>query len=230
MTTLSTPIFPDLQFLVDQLRVQVYPNRQLLGQAAAIDVALYIKELQQKYPKDKKIRIIFAAAPSQNEILATLCNTNIGIDWSRIEAFHMDEYIGLSSSAPQLFSNFLYDHIWNHVQPSIVHTLQSSTNDNTNAATNECERYSKLLLNGPIDIVCLGIGENGHLAFNDPPVADFQDIQQVKIVELETICRQQQVNDGCFASLNDVPTHALTLTIPALLRGTRLFCCVPGKT
>lgn len=227
--------------MVDKLRVHVYPNRQLLGQAAAIDVALYIQSLQQRYPLERKIRIIFAAAPSQNEILATLCNTNIGIDWSRIEAFHMDEYIGLHSTASQLFSNFLDTHIWSNVQPSLVHKLNSSSQNNNGSSSSsstttntdaqkECERYSALLLNGPIDIVCLGIGENGHLAFNDPPVANFEDTQQVKIVELETVCRQQQVNDGCFAAIEDVPTHALTLTIPALLRGTRLFCCVPGKT
>ncbi|MNZ79423.1 Glucosamine-6-phosphate deaminase [compost metagenome] len=101
--------------------------------------------------------------------------------------------------------------------------------DSASTVEAECERYSKLLQEAPIDIVCLGIGENGHLAFNDPPVADFEDPMTVKAVELDHACRLQQVNDGCFAELNEVPTHAITLTIPALLSGQHLYCIVPGR-
>lgn len=206
---------------VDSLKVNVYQDRQSMGIAAGSDVAAKIKEL---LAQKESVRMIFAAAPSQNEMLGELVK-DPSIDWSRITAFHMDEYIGLPNDAPQKFSHFLCDRLFDLVKPGAVHLIDSS---NTKEA--ECERYSKLLQEASIDIVCLGIGENGHIAFNDPPVADFNDPLLVKAVELDDACRQQQVNDGCFPAFADVPTHALTLTIPALLSGAHLFCVVPGPT
>jgi len=206
---------------VDRLKIRVFPDRGALGAAAGADVAAKIRELQAA--KDR-IRIIFAAAPSQNEMLATLAKAE-GIDWSRITALHMDEYLGLRDAAPQRFGRFLKDHLFDLVHPGQVYLIGSA-----NEIDIECQRYEEFLAEGPIDIVCLGIGENGHIAFNDPPVADFNDRHKIKAVELDEACRQQQVNDGCFSTLANVPTHALTLTIPTLMAGAHLFCCVPGPT
>lgn len=206
---------------VDQLEVKVYKDRQAMGRSAGEEAAAHIRRLLET---QEQVRMIFASAPSQNEFLQTLTRAE-GIDWSRITAFHMDEYIGLPPQAPQLFSAFLAERLFNIVKPGTVHLI-----DSTASVEAECARYAALLTEAPIDIVCLGIGENGHIAFNDPPVADFDDPHLVKPVELDPISRQQQVNDGCFPTLDDVPTRALTLTIPALFSGKRLFCIVPGST
>jgi glucosamine-6-phosphate deaminase len=211
----------EVSFVVERLTVRSFADRRMLGDSAGADVASAVRQLQATKPM---LRMVFAAAPSQNETLAALVRAP-GIDWSRITAFHMDEYVGLPGDAPQAFGRFLRDRLFDRVRPAFVHLI-----DGNNDPTAECRRYADLLRAGPIDVVCLGIGENGHLAFNDPPVADFDDPAAIKMVELETACRQQQVNDGCFASLSDVPTHALTLTIPTLMSGARLFCAVPGPT
>lgn len=205
----------------DSLKVEVYANRNEMGTAAGHDAAEKMKELLNR---KENIRMVFAAAPSQNEFLQTLSSIG-GIDWSRVTAFHMDEYIGLPLDAPQRFGTFLSKRLFDKVKPGKVHLIDSSNDSHA-----ECLRYGKLLDEAPIDIVCLGIGENGHIAFNDPPVADFDDQALVKSVELDLMCRQQQVNDGCFSRLEDVPLHALTLTIPALMAGAHLFCIVPGST
>lgn len=205
----------------DQLHVKVYGSRQSMGEAAAIEAGAKIKELQSR---KENVRIIFAAAPSQNEFLAALAAQG-GIDWSRITAFHMDEYIGLPGDAPQRFSRFLCDGLFDLVKPGQLHLIQCDS-----SIEEECNRYGNLIAAEPIDIICLGIGENGHIAFNDPPVADFHDPAIIKPVMLDDACRQQQVNDGCFESFNDVPTHALTLTIPTMMSGAHLYCIVPGPT
>ena len=169
--------------------------------------------------------MIFAAAPSQNEVLANLANDK-EIPWGRVNAFHMDEYIGLDKDAPQGFGNFLRDHIFGIAPFKSVNYIRIDAPD----ADEECARYSALLRENPVDIVVLGIGENGHIAFNDPPFADFDDDKLVKPVKLDEVCRNQQVNDGCFATISDVPTHALTLTVPALMSGAELYCIVPAIT
>ena len=138
----------------------------------------------------------------------------------------MDEYIGLPASAPQGFGNFLKNAIFGKVNFKSVNYINGNADD----LDAEFARYTKLLTDHPTDIVCLGIGENGHIAFNDPPVADFNDAVLVKAVKLDEICRQQQVNDGCFKTIDDVPTHAVTLTIPALCKGKYMFCSVPAIT
>ena len=169
------------------------------------------------------INIIFAAAPSQQECLRSLVEDK-SIEWTRINAFHMDEYIGLPAGAPQSFDNFLKNHIFAKVPFRQVNYINGSNPD----FDQECTRYANLLKANPVDIVCLGIGENGHIAFNDPPVADFNDNKVIKVVELDLVCRQQQVNDKCFDVLGQVPTHAFTLTIPTLLSADYLFCVVPA--
>jgi glucosamine-6-phosphate deaminase len=208
-------------FAVDRLNVRIYPDRKALGAAAGHDVAAKMREMLESHGR---LRMIFAAAPSQNEMLATLATAD-GIDWKRVTAFHMDEYLGLPAGAPQRFSQYLCDHLFDLVTPGKVHLI-----DSANHVDAECARYADLLNESPIDLVCLGIGENGHIAFNDPPVAEFDDPKTIKPVGLDMACRQQQVNDGCFPSLDAVPTHAVTLTIPTLMSGAHLFCAVPGPT
>lgn len=212
---------PPAVYDVERMRVLVYDHRSQTGSAAAGYVGRKIRTLLQS--SAAPVRIVFAAAPSQNELYEGLVQEQ-GIDWSRVCAFHMDEYIGLTADAPQRFGNYLTDRLFSRVNPGRVELLNGLGD-----AEQECRRYTSLLNEAPIDIVCLGIGENGHIAFNDPPVADFADPSLVKVVELEGACRQQQVNDGCFASLGDVPTHALTLTVPALMAGRHLFGVVPGR-
>ncbi|KOP64689.1 glucosamine-6-phosphate deaminase [Bacillus sp. FJAT-18019] len=212
---------PVLEEVQDKLKIRVHTGREAMGKAAADDISAQMKRLLAT--KDR-IRIVFAAAPSQNECLAALVQTE-GLDWSRVTAFHMDEYIGLPSSAPQRFGNFLSQRLFDQVSPGEVHLI-----DGMNEPEAECDRYSRLITAAPIDMVVLGIGENGHIAFNDPPVADFTDPLWVKQVKLDEACRLQQVNDGCFASLEEVPEYALTLTIPALMSGAHLFCIVPGAS
>ena len=206
----------------DLLKVNIYASRDEMGAAAAADVkAAILRALDEK----ESINMIFAAAPSQNEVLANLANDK-QIPWGRVNAFHMDEYIGLDKDAPQGFGNFLRDHIFGIAPFKSVNYIRIDAPD----AEEECKRYSALLSANPVDIVVLGIGENGHIAFNDPPFADFDDTKLVKTVKLDEVCRNQQVNDGCFASIDDVPTHALTLTVPALMSGKELYCIVPAKT
>ncbi|MDF2962257.1 MAG: glucosamine-6-phosphate deaminase [Paenibacillus sp.] len=213
-------IEPEQSMTVDNLKVRVYSGRRELGTAAGRDAAEAVRiRLKEK----AEVRIIFAAAPSQNEFLEQLSREE-GIDWKRITAFHMDEYIGLPEGSPLRFSEFLKRSVFDKVSPGTVHLIDGSPEEE------ECRRYSQLLKEAPIDFVFLGIGENGHIAFNDPPVADFADPAAVKAILLEEACRQQQVNDGCFPDLDSVPTHALTLTIPILMSAEQLFCMVPGPT
>ena len=206
----------------DKLEVKIFETRDLMGIAAADDIAAAIKEL---LAEKEEINMIFAAAPSQNDMLLHLCEKT-DIEWERINAFHMDEYIGLAPDAPQCFSNFLKRGIFDLKPFKSVNLINAGATD----AQTEADRYTKLLKDHPIDIVCMGIGENGHIAFNDPHVAEFDDKETVKIVELDEVCRMQQVNDGCFEKLDDVPKCALTLTIPTLVSCKYNFCVVPAKT
>ncbi len=209
-------------FYKDKLKVKVFENRTLMGEDAAKDIKNAIVTLL----KDKaEINMIFAAAPSQNDMLKALISDK-DIAWNRINAFHMDEYIGLSKDAPQGFGNFLKEHIFGLVDFKSVNYIDVSATD----PQKESQRYAKVLEKNPTDIVVMGIGENGHIAFNDPPVADFNDSLAVKPVKLDQVCRQQQVNDGCFESIDKVPTHAITLTVPTLVKPKYLFCVVPAKT
>ncbi len=207
---------------VNNLSVEVYDTRRAMGIAAAKQVSRKIKDI---ITEKGSVSIVFAAAPSQNEFLQELCNTK-GLDWSRVIGFHLDEYIGLPEGAPQSFRRFLDENIFHKVHPGQVHYL----NGNAENLRSECDRYSRLLKEHPLDIACIGIGENGHIAFNDPHVANFQDSYWVKMVALDEQCRRQQVNDGCFQSIHDVPLNALTLTIPAIMSARCIYCIVPGGT
>lgn len=206
----------------ENLKVKIYDTRQSMGKAASREVAVRIKYL---LGIKNEINMVFAAAPSQNEFLTALIKYK-GIDWTRVNAFHMDEYIGLDSSASQGFGTFLKKMIFERVPFKSVNYLDGNASD----SESECLRYSLLLKESHIDIVCMGIGENGHIAFNDPHIASFDDSKLVKVVELDQKCRQQQVNDGCFNIIDEVPTHALALTIPVLMSSANVFCMVPSKT
>ena len=210
------------EIVIENLKLRVYENRQSLGEAAAHDVANRINNLLLNR---RFVNIIFAAAPSQNEFLYFLQRRH-DVRWSRVNAFHMDEYIGLPNDSPQRFGNFLKERFFDKVSLHAVHYLDG----NAMAIDAECNRYTNLLKENATDIVCMGIGVNTHIAFNDPHVADFNDPQLVKKVELDQVCRQQQVDDGCFEDLDKVPSTAITLTIPALMRANYIYSVVPGIT
>ena len=202
----------------DMLETKVYRTRAEMGKAAAAAAACAIREaIAQK----GEANVIFAAAPSQNEMLEALLREEL--DFTRIRAFHMDEYVGLSATAPQSFAAYLTAHLFAHAPFCEVFLIDA-------CSPHGSADYAALLAQYPPDVVCMGIGENGHIAFNDPPVADFNDPHKVKVVALDAVCRMQQVHDGCFPTLEAVPTHALTLTVPALMAAKHLICTVPGPT
>ena len=197
-----------------KLKINISTNREELGKAAALDGAKILKELLEK--KDE-INVIFAAAPSQNETLKNLLKDE-DIDWCRINAFHMDEYIGFGMDNESSFAHYLNEHMFSKTTFKNIYYICCE------------EDYDSLIKNHPIDVVFLGIGENGHIAFNDPGVADFNDKEIIKTVKLDEKCRNQQVHDGCFKTIDDVPLEAKTLTIPVLFSATYLICSVPGIT
>lgn len=209
---------------VEQLEVRVLPDRPTMGQVAAEDA---VAELRRLLEAQDEVRVVFAAAPSQSEFLEALTSAS-GIDWGRVVAFHMDEYVGLPADAPERFGKWLGEHVFDRVPFKQVHVLGEGEIGDDGAPAVAAD-YATALAAAPIDIVFMGIGVNGHIAFNDPPVADFDDPYAVKVVELDQVCRQQQVDDDCFATIDDVPTHALTLTVPRLLDAGRLFCIVPAR-
>jgi glucosamine-6-phosphate deaminase len=205
----------------NQPRIRRFETRLAMGEAAAGDIAA---ELRTRLGQQAGVRMIFAAAPSQSDALGALVAAP-GIDWRRVTAFHMDEYIGLPPRSPARFANWLDARVFSRLPFARVQRLRPEPDPRAAALA-----YAEALAAAPIDIVCLGIGVNGHIAFNDPPVADFDDPLDVKLVDLDAVCRQQQVDDGGFARLADVPRQAVTLTVPRLLRAARLFCVVPGAT
>ncbi len=203
-----------LQFTKDKLAVQVYETRAEMGVAAADDIAACMQAL---LAEKETINMVFAAAPSQNDVLASLLSRDLG--WERVNAFHMDEYVGLKKEDPQSFGNYLNEHVFSKANFKNVYYVADYG-----------LAYEELLAENHIDIVCLGIGENGHIAFNDPGVADFNDPLRIKKAELDDVCRMQQVHDGCFPTFDDVPTHAYTLTIPQMVSADHMFCVVPAPT
>ncbi len=202
---------------VEKLPVHIFDTRFEMGAAAALDAGARIKRI---IAEKGEVNAVFAAAPSMNELLEGLLQQDI--DWTKVRAFHQDEYVGIAPDQPAGFGNFLRRAIFDKVPFKEIHYLYCE-----GSAEEKCREYSELLKKHPIDLIFLGFGENGHMAFNDPPVADFNDPYMVKIVELDNICRQQQVNDGCFATLSDVPTHAMTMTMSLILSVPEAVCVVP---
>ncbi len=203
------------------LEVHISQTRLDMGISAGKRIEQIIK---QAILEQGEARVIFASAPSQNEMLDYLKTTDI--DWSKVTGFHMDEYVGIDKAMPQSFTKFLEDRLICHI--NIGHWYPFGGTEGSLEA--DLELYTRLLNKKPIDLVILGIGENGHLAFNDPAFCDFNDPLTVKVVDLDDVCRQQQVNDGCFERLELVPKQALTITIPPLLRCKWKVAVVPGPT
>ena len=206
----------------DKLNVYVYDTRVNMGKRVANDYAEYVKALLKG--KDT-VNVIFAAAPSQLDFLSSLAEIE-GIEWNRINVFHMDEYIGVGIDQEQSFARFVKVHVADRFHVKEFFPLNGKADN----IEEECKRYTVQLQEHKPDIVCLGIGENGHIAFNDPGVADFWDDQYVKTVKLDEVCRNQQVNDKCFPNIDSVPKYAMTLTVPALMRAQVMFCTVPAAT
>lgn len=207
------------KFKVDDLTVEIHPDQAVMSEVVATEVHEYL--VNQLEIKDK-VRAILATGNSQIQFLKTLSQKK-GIDWSRIELFHMDEYLGIPEDHPASFRYYMKQKVETIVKPHQFHYLRGDAPE----PIIECERYEKLLQEAPIDLCCMGVGENGHIAFNDPPVANFADIRWVKLVELDELCKMQQVNEGHFPDLESVPKYAYTLTIPALLSATKIICVAP---
>jgi len=206
---------------VDALGVRIHATQAEMARDVAGEAQ---RCLQEAIQRQGSAAVILAAANSQIQSLDALVRLG-GIDWSKVMLFHMDEYLGLDPTHPASFRRFLRERVADRVRPKCFHEIEGGTR----LPLSECERYAALLRTQPMDLCLLGIGENGHLAFNDPPVADFQDPHRVKLVKLDEPCRRQQVGEGHFPNLDAVPQYAFTLTLPALGAARRLLCIVPER-
>ncbi len=204
---------------VDRMKVYVHRDEGALGRAAADDAAAALRDA---VADRGTAHAMFATGNSQLAFVAALVQGTEDVPWSDVIVFHMDEYVGAGPDHPAGFQHWIRERIVDNVRPRAAHYLDGLADPRA-----ECERYAELLRRHPLDLCCLGIGENGHLAFNDPPVADFDDPLLVKVVELDGACRRQQVNEGHFVTLADVPTEAVTVTIPALLDAATVLAVVP---
>ena len=208
-------------FKADALTVQVYPSQPELAR----DVAQIAQaHLQQVLAAKTHAAVILATGNSQIRFLEQLIALG-EVDWSRLTLFHMDEYLGIDGNHSASFRRYMRERVEQRVKPRAFHYIEGDAA----LPLDECARYSELLSAQPIDLCCLGIGENGHLAFNDPPVANFNDPHKVKLVQLDHACRQQQVSEGHFPGMDAVPQYAFTLTIPTLCSATRMLCIAPEK-
>ncbi len=205
----------------DRLRTLVLPDRAEMGRAAADYAA---ERLRGLLAEKARVRVIFAAAASQAEMLAEL-GTRAGIDWARVDAFHLDEYVGLPDGHEQAFGAWLERHVWSKVHPGRVERIDGNNPAGPDA---ESARYGALLADGGIDLALVGVGENGHVAFNDPHIADFDDPLTMRPVEIDETSRHQQVRDGAFERFEDVPRLALTVTMSALRAARIVSIVVPG--
>jgi len=204
---------------VDQLNVRIYANRDEMSLDAAREVNGYLAGVIKERGA---AAVILATGNSQIQFLKNLIALG-GVDWSRVTCFHMDEYLGIEAGHKASFRRYLKERVEALVKPKAFHYVLGDSP----LPLDECERYSGLLKAQPIDLCCLGVGENGHLAFNDPPVARFDDAHLVKLVKLDDDCKMQQVREGHFPNLEAVPPYAYTLTIPALCLARKLVCVAP---
>ena len=206
---------------IDSLPVRVYQTQADLAR----DVARIAHERLSEVLAGKGSAVaILATGNSQIKFLEQLIALG-GIDWSRVTLFHMDEYLGIDTNHSASFRRYMRERVEQRVKPGAFHYIEGDAA----LPLDECARYAGLLAAQPIDLCCLGIGENGHLAFNDPPVADFNDPHKVKLVQLDLACREQQVNEGHFPNIAAVPQYAFTLTIPMLCSAEKMLCIAPEK-
>ena len=208
------------EFQRDALKVKIFSDEKDMGESAAEFVANHIN---LAIKNNSSANLILATGTSQFAFLEAL--QRAVINWKKVSVFHLDEYKGISDRHPASFRKYLKERILNIVKPGKVYLIDGDAEN----PEEEAVRYEALLKDHPIDIACIGIGENGHIAFNDPPVADFYDTKLVKIVELDEACRKQQLGEGWFPTIDDVPKEALTLTIPAIMSCKTISCVVPGK-
>jgi len=199
--------------------VALLPSPEALAAAAADEAS---RILHEAVDRRGVAHAMFATGNSQLGFVEALLSTHPTPPWGDVAVFHMDEYVGVGPDHPAGFRHWIHDRIAVRAHPRVTHYL-----DGLAEPDEECARYAQLLADHPLDLCCLGIGENGHLAFNDPPVADFEDPLDVKVVTLDEACRRQQVNEGHFPTDADVPARAMTVTIPALLRADRVLAVVP---
>jgi glucosamine-6-phosphate deaminase len=203
---------------VDHLEVRRHPDARALAAAAADEAAAC---LGAAVGARGVAHAMFATGNSQLHFVDALVRIP-DVPWADVVVFHMDEYLGVGPRHPAGFQRWIRERIVDRARPAAAHYL-----DGLADPSDECRRYAALLQGHPLDLCCLGIGENGHLAFNDPPAADFDDPHDVKVVELDISCRLQQVGEGHFPTVEAVPTRALTVTIPALLRARTVLAVVP---
>ncbi len=207
-------------FVCDAATVRIHDSMSELATCAAGEAAHAIK---RALAAGGGANVMFATGNSQLRFLAELVQS-IDLDWTAVTAFHMDEYVGLGVDHPASFRRYMRDRAAALLPFRAFHYL-----DGLADPAREADRYAALLGDHPLDLCVLGIGENGHLAFNDPPVADFDDSRLVKVVALDDACRRQQVGEGHFPEVGAVPTHAVTVTIPALLAARTVIAIVPER-
>jgi glucosamine-6-phosphate deaminase len=208
-------------FTAGALPVRVYATQAELS----ADVGQLVRDhFSATISRQGSAAAIMATGNSQIQFLDKLVALG-GVDWSKVTLFHMDEYLGIGADHPASFRRYMRERVASRVRPGHFHFLEGDVD----LPLDECARYSALLKAQPIDLCCMGVGENGHLAFNDPPVARFDDAHFVKLVKLDDACKWQQVNEGHFPSLDAVPPYAFTLTIPALLSAKKVICIAPER-
>jgi glucosamine-6-phosphate deaminase len=212
---------PIKTFQAEALSVRVYGDPADLARDVA---CIAQKHLQETLAARGSAAAILATGNSQIKFLEELIRLG-GVDWSKITLFHMDEYLGISADHKGSFRRYMRERVESRVKPRVFHYIEGDAP----RPLDECERYTRLLRAQPIDLCCLGIGENGHLAFNDPPVANFEDKHSVGLVKLDDQCRRQQTREGYFAGIEDVPPYAYTLTIPMLCAAKKMLCIAPEK-
>lgn len=207
-------------FFADLLEVRIFANKEVMGACAADHAAC---EIASAIERRGLARIVVATGASQFAFFEAF--TRQALDWSRVEVMHLDEYAGIGPEHPASFRRYLKERFVDRVHPRVFHGVRGDADD----LEAECRRYAGVLSRAPVDLCVCGIGENGHLAFNDPAVADFEDTKLVKVVELDEACRRQQLGEGWFDSLDDVPRRALSQTIPSVVGSSRLIVVVPEK-
>ncbi len=201
--------------------VVVVGDPVLMAESAAARAA---EEMREAVARRGVAHVMFATGNSQLAFVDALVDPSRPVPWGDVVVFHMDEYVGIGPDHPASFERWIRTRIVERTHPRAAHYLCGTADPD-----DECRRYAGLLAAHPLDLCCLGIGENGHLAFNDPGVADFEDPLDVKMVEIDAACRRQQVGEGHFASEADVPRRAMTVTVPALLRADRVIAVVPEQ-
>jgi glucosamine-6-phosphate deaminase len=204
---------------IDAVVVTVHEDTAALARAAADEAAGVMRAAAAARGV---VHAMFATGNSQLAFVHALVAETADVPWAQTVVFHMDEYVGVGPDHPAGFQRWIRERIVEPAGPKAAYYVGGLGDPEA-----ECARYAQLLRDHPLDLCCLGIGENGHLAFNDPPVADFDDPLDVKVVELEPACRLQQVHEGHFADIDAVPAHAITVTIPAMLRAGRVLAIVP---